>query len=142
MMDIAKRIRVAGADVQILVSSRETSGLYAICQVDLAAGQTVPEHAHRYEDVFFYVVKGAFEFDIGGSLVQALQGDSVFVPRQTPCSVRDLSNEPGRVLVFAQPGGLDLLFREAATAAAGPDALGPLLERHGIVAAPNPPSGK
>lgn len=141
-VDTPKQIRVANADVRILVSSRETSGLYTICEVDLAPGQAVPTHAHSYEDVFFHVVSGEYEFDVGGKEARVGKGESVFVPRLTPYSVCSPPGVSGRLLLFAQPGGLDLLFREAATVAVRHGehltqaAVAPLMEKHGIVVRP------
>lgn len=144
-VDAKRQLLIAGAHARILVSSSEAAGLYTICQIEIAGGQAIPEHSHQYEDVFLYVLGGEFEFTINAQQQAARAGASLFVTRQTPYSLRCVAGEPGRILVFAQPGGLDLLLREAAQTAGGRTGLSPseteaLAEKHGIaLALRNPP---
>ena len=141
-MDSKQQLRIAGAQVQILVSSSEAAGLFTIFQIEMAAGKGIPEHAHEYEDVFLYVLGGKFQMRINGAQLAASAGTSLFIARQTPYSLRCVAaDEPGRILVFAQPGGLDLLVRDAALTAGGRIGLTraeveALAEKHGIAVGP------
>lgn len=140
-VDKPEQLKIANALVRILVPSRATAGLYTICEAELKGDGGVPRHSHTYEDLFFYVVQGEFEVEMDQCTMRACHGASVFIPRQTPYSLRAVSSEPGRLLVFAQPGGLDLLFRDAATPRRG-SAPGAILEKHGILPLPEPVGGK
>lgn len=137
-MDQPEQLKIGGALVRILVPSKATAGLYTICEVELEGDRAVPRHSHSYEDLFLYVVEGEFEVETERGNVRASIGASLSVPRQSPYSLRVVSGEPGKLLVFAQPGGLDLLFRDAAAAR---QRLGqsPLLDKHGILTFRAPP---
>jgi mannose-6-phosphate isomerase-like protein (cupin superfamily) len=112
------------ANIHVLLSSRATGGQCAICVLS-AAG--LPAHLHRYEDAWFYVLEGEFLFEIAREPVRAAQGTSLFVPRNTVYSIRNI--EAGRLLVIAQPGGLDLFLQYLVD---GRLALETIYEKHGI----------
>src|SRR5581483_7425661 len=116
--------------VQALVSSRQTEGRFAVCRITAIGPCSIPEHAHRYESLCFYVEEGEFRFDLGGRSVAALPGTVMFVPSLTVWKLSHESTAAGRLLLIASPGGLDLLFHDLAAAQAG--ALGPIFEKHGI----------
>ncbi len=130
--------------MRILVSSSEAAGLYTICQMEIPDGEAVPEHSHQYEDLFLYVLAGSFKIAIGTAQQVARAGASVFIARHTPYSLRCVEGEMGQILVFAQPGGLDLLLREAALRAGVNNDLSnsdiaSLAEKHGIAVHPSDP---
>lgn len=136
-------LNIAGARVQVLVSSHDTGGRYTICEVEIAGGNGPPLHAHGYEDGFFYILEGEFDFQIAGKPITAGPGTSLFIPRQTAYAFR--SKDKGRFLVFAHPGGLDLFFHDVKALAQGRqpffEKLAPVLEKHGIVICPKLESG-
>jgi quercetin dioxygenase-like cupin family protein len=103
---------IAGARVQVLVSSHGTAGRYTICEVETTTGKRLPLHPHSYEDAFFYILEGDFQFQIGSDSISAAPGTSLFIPRQTARAFR-CDTGPGRFLVLACPGGLDLFFHDA-----------------------------
>jgi len=137
-------LNIAGARVQVLVSSHDTGGRYTICEVETAAGNGPPLHAHSYEDGFFYILEGEFDFQIAGKAATAGPGTSLFIPRQTAYSFRS-KDDRGRFLVLAHPGGLDLFFQDVKAVAQGQqlllETLAPVLEKHGIVICPKLESG-
>ena len=118
-----------GAVVKVLVSSRDTGGDYTVCEVSVAGPFVVPEHIHTYEDQWFHVLLGQFTFEIGGQALKGAPGEAIPVPRRT--SSRVSSDGPGKLLIVARPGGLDMFFRDAS--ACGVDGLPGVLEKHGIV---------
>jgi quercetin dioxygenase-like cupin family protein len=137
-------LNIAGARVQVLVSSHDTGGRYTICEVETAGGIGPPLHAHNYEGGFFYILEGEFDFQIGGKAITAGPGTSLFIPRQTAYAFRS-KDDKGRFLVLAHPGGLDLFFHDVKTVAHGQqpllEKLAPVLEKHGIVISPKLESG-
>jgi quercetin dioxygenase-like cupin family protein len=129
-------MNIAGAKVRILVSSHDTGGRYTICEVETSGTMGPPLHAHNYEDGFFYILEGEFDFQINGQAVNAHPGTSLFIPRQTAYAFRS-RHDKGRFLVLAHPGGLDLFFHDVNAVAQGQqpllEKLAPVLEKHGIV---------
>jgi mannose-6-phosphate isomerase-like protein (cupin superfamily) len=139
-MNVNQGWNIAGVKVQVLVSSHETGGRYTICEVKTTGTTGPPLLAHTYEDGFFYILEGNFQFQVRGETIHKSPGSSLFVPRQTAYAFR--GNEGGgRFLVFAHPGGLDLFFQDVHTSLRGETPIlprvAPLLEKHGIVLFPN-----
>jgi quercetin dioxygenase-like cupin family protein len=139
-MNANRAWNIAGVKVQVLVSSHDTAGRYTICEVKTTTRTGPPLHAHSYEDGFFYILEGRFQFQVRGELMRKSAGSSLFIPRQTAYSFQG-SDEGGRFLVFAQPGGLDLFFQDVHTSLRGETPtlpkVAPLLEKHGIVLFPD-----
>jgi quercetin dioxygenase-like cupin family protein len=119
-------IDIPGARVRVLVSSRDTGGRYAICQIETAGLADAPGHSHSYEDVCFFVAEGEFWFTVGGDPVDACRGASIFVPRHTAYQVRG----QGSLLMLGFPGGVDLLLQDLVVATAR--SMTEILEKHGI----------
>lgn len=143
-MAATEGLNIAGARVQVLVSSHDTGGRYTICEVETAGSKGPPLHSHRYEDGFFYILEGEFDFQIAGNAATAGPGTSLFIPRQTAYAFRSKSDK-ARFLMLAHPGGLDLFFHDVKTVAQGQqpllERLAPVLEKHGIVISPTLESG-
>jgi len=137
-------LNIAGARVQVLVSSHDTGGRYTICEVETAGRNGPPLHAHRYEDGFFYILEGEFDFQLAGKAITAGPGTSIFIPRQTAYAFRG-KDDKGRFLVLTHPGGLDLFFHDVKAVVQGQqpilERLVPVLEKHGIVISPKLESG-
>jgi quercetin dioxygenase-like cupin family protein len=137
-------LNIAGVRVQVLVSSHDTGGRYTICEVETAGSHGPPPHAHSYEDGFFYILEGHFDFQIAMKAIIAGPGTSLFIPRQTAYAFRS-KDDKGRFLVLAHPGGLDLFFQDVKAVAQGRqpllEKLAPVLEKHGIVISPKLESG-
>jgi quercetin dioxygenase-like cupin family protein len=137
-------LSIAGTRVQVLVSSHDTGGRYAVCEVEIAGSNGPPLHSHRYEDGFFYILEGEFDFQIDGKAATAGPGTSLFIPRQTAYAFRS-KDDKGRLLVLAHPGGLDLFFQDVKAVAQGQqpvlEKLVTVLDKHGIVISPKLESG-
>lgn len=140
-MPSTNSIQIGSVTIQVLIASRDTGGRYTICEMATASQGGIPPHSHGYEDTFVYVVEGRFEFRTRDSRRVADAGTSLFVPKDVMFSLRNQCDAPGRCIVIAQPGGLDLLFQDmefAARPGAARDATVPaILEKHGIVLSSN-----
>jgi mannose-6-phosphate isomerase-like protein (cupin superfamily) len=135
--------KIAGADVRVLLSSRATAGRFTISEMQNAGESGLPLHTHHYEDGFFFVLEGDFQFQLGEKTVAAPAGTSVFIPRATPYALRNKGPGAGRLLGITVPGGLDLFIRDVGELARRDSGLNwrellPILEKHGI--APAEPS--
>ncbi len=119
-----------GAVVKVLVSSRDTRGDYTVCEIQTTGPISVPPHLHSYEDQWCHVLEGNFHFEVGSKSVVGGPGTAVQIPRQTPAAIASL--KPGKILIIAHPGGLDLFFQDAHAAQAAGSLL-TVLEKHGIL---------
>jgi mannose-6-phosphate isomerase-like protein (cupin superfamily) len=133
----ARLLRVLGDVIRVRVSSRDTEGRMALCEVSTPPHAGPPTQVHRYEDECFYILDGQFAFEVGGLSIDAGPGDWVFVPRETPYRYRNTGESPGRLLLIAAPGGLDRFFEEMSSARAE-DRLS-VLEKHGLTLLPASP---
>ena len=129
--------KIGSTDVEVLLSSHATGGRYTICQLQTAAGQSLPLHTHEYEDGFIYVLEGEFRFRIGETAIPAPPGTSLFIPRRTPFAFDPPGQTGGRFLVVTAPGGMDLLIRDLGAltrrgVALTVDRVAPVLDKHGI----------
>ena len=129
--------KIGSTHVQVLVSSHSTAGCYTICRVEAAGGDDVPLHTHHYEDQFFYILEGEFQFEINGEIMLATPGTSLFIPPRNRPYVSQPRRDMGKFLVVAVPGGMDLFMRDLGESMCRhplPSAgqLAPILEKHGI----------
>ncbi len=143
-MATTEGLNIAGARMQVLISSHDTGGRFTICEVATDGSSGLPLHAHSYEDGFFYILEGEFDFQIAGKAINAGPGVSLFIPRQTAYAFRS-KDDQGRLLVFAHPGGLDLFLHDVKAVVQGQqplfEKLASVLEKHGIVVSPKLESG-
>ncbi len=72
-----------------------------------------PLHAHPFEE-FFYITRGRFHFEMDGKPIEAGPGDLVHVPANVPHVFQNISDEEGRMLILARPGGIERYFAELA----------------------------
>lgn len=103
-----------GDSVRLLIASDEAAGRFCLAEGETPSFIGPPLHVHDREDETFIILAGRYEFQIGDARIQVGVGDVVFAPRSIPHSFRVVSNEPGRSLIFATPGGFDHFFGECA----------------------------
>ena len=114
-----------GDVVEVLVSNKDTSGEYALVEMEFQPGSGAPPHTHDHEDEFFRVIDGEFDFHIGEQVIRAKTGDIVVAHRG---DVRHFFVNPlertGRLQVGFVPGNFLDFFREmGAPLEAGPQPL-------------------
>jgi mannose-6-phosphate isomerase-like protein (cupin superfamily) len=124
-----------GTVVRVLVSSRETEGRYTICEMRTTGRIVLAAHLNLYEDRWYQVLTGHYQFDLGHQVIAGGPGTAVFIPRETILKVTSATEGAGSLLIVAHPGGLDLFFGDAQAAqrtGADPELLRKVLEKHGI----------
>jgi quercetin dioxygenase-like cupin family protein len=101
-------IKLKGVNSNILdvkISGADTDGGMAIFeQTSLSQGRGTPLHVHHEQDEVFYVVEGAYYFQVGEEKFNLTVGDSIFLPRKVPHAWTQVS-EKGRLTVIFQPAG-------------------------------------
>ena len=87
------------------ISGSDTNGDLAIFeQTSLSQGKGTPLHIHHSQDEVFYVIKGAYFFQVGGEKFNLTKGDSIFLPRKVPHAWTQVSRR-GKMTVVLQPAG-------------------------------------
>lgn len=61
-------------------------------------------HIHSLQDEVFYVVEGAYYFQVGEDKYHLIAGDSIFLPMKIPHAWTQVS-EKGKMTVIFQPAG-------------------------------------
>lgn len=101
-------IRLKGVNANILdvkISGSDTDGGFAMFeQTSLSQGKGTPLHIHSLQDEVFYVVEGAYYFQVGEDKYHLNAGDSIFLPMKIPHAWTQVS-EKGKMTVTFQPAG-------------------------------------
>jgi quercetin dioxygenase-like cupin family protein len=101
-------IKLKGVNSNMLdvkISGSDTDGDLAIFeQTSLSQGKGTPLHIHNTQDEIFYVLEGAYKFQVGDDKFDLATGDSIFLPRQVAHAWTQVS-EKGKMTVIVQPAG-------------------------------------
>src|SRR4029453_3559538 len=71
----------------------------------------VPLHVHHRDDEGFWILEGDVTFEVGGNVIEAHAGGSLFGPRDIPHRYM-VGNDGCRMLFITVPGGLEALIRD------------------------------
>ncbi|MCK7517510.1 MAG: cupin domain-containing protein [Ignavibacteriales bacterium] len=101
-------IKLKGVNSNILdvkISGSDTNGDLAVFeQTSLSQGKGTPLHIHNAQDEIFYVLEGAYYFQVGEEKYNLNIGDSIFLPRKVAHAWTQVS-EKGKMTVILQPAG-------------------------------------
>jgi len=71
--------------LDVKISGSDTDGDLAIFeQTSVSQGKGTPLHLHHSQDEIFYVLEGAYYFQVGEQKFNFKTGDSIFLPRKVP----------------------------------------------------------
>lgn len=103
-----KHLKMKGVTLNTLdlkISSEDTDGeLLLFEQTGLTPKGGPPLHIHPFQDEFFYIVEGNYQFQVGDEKYNMNPGDTIFLPRNIQHAFIQLS-EKARVLVSYTPAG-------------------------------------
>jgi len=118
-----KPLHVLGDIVTVKLASADAAGRYCVLEIQSPAGSGTPMHVHHREDENFYVLEGEFTVHVGGHVHRAAAGSFVFAPREIPHRYENTGQTTARLLVMAEPSGIDRMFEEfqGAVVAGRPD---------------------
>jgi quercetin dioxygenase-like cupin family protein len=116
----------------------DATGSISIVEHVFAPGFLVPPHRHTREDEISYVVEGEIGFRSDGREVSLGAGGYIVKPRDELHSMWNATDAPARMIEIITPAGFERYFIEVAEAVAaagrvGPDILGPIADRYGLV---------
>jgi quercetin dioxygenase-like cupin family protein len=96
-----------GECIAVRLSSLDKNGAYAIVESIAAPGCVTPMHVHRSEEEHFVIIAGSYRIAIGEKVFEESAGASITLPERVPHSWRNISSEPGRMVVILIPGGFE-----------------------------------
>jgi quercetin 2,3-dioxygenase len=127
-------LNIFGDLVFLKLTGKETGGKWVVLETIAEPGYGPPLHVHHREDESFYVLEGTFLIETNGNRMEAHAGDFLFTPRGTPHTFMSMGPSVGRVLVIAEPAGLEDFFRELAALTGPPDpaSVAPIFAKYGL----------
>jgi quercetin dioxygenase-like cupin family protein len=119
-------LNVLGVSHIYKATAAETGGSFSLWEAVFPPGAGAPPHTHAREDEAFYVLSGALLIEFEGEPAphRVAPGGFFFGARNRRHAIRNVSDQPARVLILSAPScGLDQMFAEldAATAAGMPE---------------------
>jgi mannose-6-phosphate isomerase-like protein (cupin superfamily) len=104
---------VLGGSITVRLRAEQTDGQLGLVEQVVPGGYPGPAmHVHPDFDETFYVIEGSLGFRIGDRAHEAGPGTVAFVPRGTPHTFANTSEQPARSLVLVTPGGFERYFEE------------------------------
>ncbi len=103
-----KHLKMKGVTLNVLdlkISSKDTNGNLSVFeQIGFTPKGGPPLHIHPYQDEYFYVLEGEYQFQVDQDKYHLSPGDTIFLPRNIQHAFIQLS-EKARVLVSYTPAG-------------------------------------
>jgi len=92
--------------LDVKIAGSDTNGsLFIFEQTWFNSGTGTPLHLHYSQDEIFYILEGAYYFQVGDEKYQLQKGDNIFLPRKVPHAWTQVS-EKGVMLITLQPAGM------------------------------------
>jgi quercetin dioxygenase-like cupin family protein len=107
-----KKFQILAETGLLKLGGDETGGAYVIMEAHTPPEAGPPPHRHSREDESFYVLEGEYEFTVRGQRIQTPAGTFVFGPRGVTHSFKNIGKTPARLLIVAQPAGIEKFFEE------------------------------
>jgi mannose-6-phosphate isomerase-like protein (cupin superfamily) len=108
----ANTFDVFGEPVELLITSAQTNGAFAIGRQTCAPGSGVPPHLHHHEDEAFSVVTGRFEFFDGNTntWTEIPEHGVIFAPRGNVHCFRNCGDERGTIQFISSGSAFDIFL--------------------------------
>jgi mannose-6-phosphate isomerase-like protein (cupin superfamily) len=91
-----------GAKFTIKVLSSETDHRYTVLDIIHPANLGPALHIHPKGSETFYIVDGNYHFILDGKSIEAMPGDTIFVPKKTPHRF-EVGQKGGHAIVISPP---------------------------------------
>lgn len=108
-----------GSLFEQLVSGDRTGGMLGGSLVTQPPGLATPTHIHTREAEAWFVLAGSLTYRAGSELVDLVEGDFIYLPRNVPHAFRITGRTPARYLALTVPGRLMGLYDEVGRPATG-----------------------
>ena len=117
-----REIQFTRTVIDIKVSTLDTDGGLAICEITAFDKGGPARHLHHEQDEWFYVVEGEYVIEVGEERYELGPGDSVLAPRKVAHVWAHVGEGTGRLIAALQPAGeIEAFFDELATLGSSPE---------------------
>ena len=106
----AHQVQVVSDHMALLLRGEDNENRFALLHCVTAPRQGPPLHVHTREDETFHILRGTYEFSVGGNLTAVGPGDTVFGVRGVPHTYRNTGDTPAQMLLFVTPAGFEDFF--------------------------------
>jgi quercetin dioxygenase-like cupin family protein len=109
-IEAGRKVNILGIPMVIRIHGRDTGGVVSAVESHDIAGGGPPPHIHQREDETFQILRGDYEWTVGGKTFVAQEGATIFAPRGVPHTYRYLGQAPGRLMCIITPAGFEGFF--------------------------------
>lgn len=95
----------------IKVSQQDTSGDLTVFEYTGSVKGGPPLHIHPHQDEIFFIVQGAYLFQVGNDKHNLKAGDTIFLPRAVPHAFAQLTDNGKMFFLFQPSGKMEDYFR-------------------------------
>src|SRR5262249_54049316 len=106
-------MHMIGNTLRTKLAISDDNGSITIMENTVAAHNGPPFHVHPFEESF-YILEGAFLFEINGVPLDAAPGDFVHVPSNVPHVFHNTPDRDARYLLVIRPTGIEKYIAECA----------------------------
>ncbi|MGC4016036.1 MAG: cupin domain-containing protein [Luteolibacter sp.] len=107
-------IRAFGDELHVHLDASHTGGQFSMFIAVTPPGGGPPPHIHQNEDEWFHVLEGRAEFFLDGVWTEGGPGTTVFMPRNSFHTFRNVGDVPLKQIVHAAPSGFEVFFGRCA----------------------------
>ncbi len=101
-------------DVYFKITGDDTDGKFDHFDIRVGYLGGPPLHAHIEQDETFHVISGELRLKVGEQMIDAKEGQFVYIPKNTVHTYVNLKQEPARAVGILVPGGFDKFVEEMA----------------------------
>lgn len=101
-----------GRPLIIVAAGADTGEAFGVIEETVPPGDGPPLHIHHAADELFYVLSGAFTFQIGDLRASGGAGTVAFAPHGTAHTWQNAGEEPARMLFVLAPAGFERFLVE------------------------------
>lgn len=94
------------------VTGEESGGSLFAFDALVGPGGGPPPHRHLAEDEIFFLYEGSIAFNAAGDTVTVSKGETIFVPKGTVHSYRNIGESNALMFTAYTPAGMEGWFRE------------------------------
>lgn len=99
------------------VTGKQTNGAFTLIEQVVQPQSGPPPHIHHEEDEVFYVLNGKFSFLSGDKHGVVDAGATIYIPKGTLHTFKNIDEQQGTLLVLITPAGLEEFFYTIGTPA-------------------------
>jgi quercetin dioxygenase-like cupin family protein len=99
-----------GSTLSLKVTGEQSDGLVTVLEGVVLSGGP-PLHVHQAEDEVVIVLDGELDYQVGEERGALTAGGFLWLPRQVPHAVANLTGRPCRFITVVTPSGIEDFFR-------------------------------